>query len=121
MREQIRIALGETLSWRQEDLVPRGHAIECRVYAEDPFRGFSPSPGRISFLREPGGPGVRVDSGVIEGDVVPLDYDPMLAKLIVWAPDRPAAAPRTGCPPMDSKPWSLTRLVSPGTNAVPDG
>ncbi|HHQ49348.1 MAG TPA: ATP-grasp domain-containing protein, partial [Acidobacteria bacterium] len=94
VREQIRIALGETLSWRQEDLVPRGHAIECRVYAEDPFRGFSPSPGRISFLREPGGPGVRVDSGVIEGDVVPLDYDPMLAKLIVWAPDRPAAVER---------------------------
>jgi acetyl/propionyl-CoA carboxylase alpha subunit len=94
VREQIRIALGEPLSWSQEELVPRGHAIECRVYAEDPFRGFAPSPGRITFLREPGGPGVRVDSGVIEGDVVPLDYDPMLAKLIVWAADRGAAVER---------------------------
>ncbi|NOZ94501.1 MAG: ATP-grasp domain-containing protein [Acidobacteria bacterium] len=96
VREQIRIALGEPLSWTQDELVPRGHAIECRVYAEDPFRGFAPSPGRITYLREPGGPGVRVDSGVIEGDVVPLDYDPMLSKLIVWAPDRAAAVRRLG-------------------------
>jgi len=94
VQEQIRIALGEPLSWKQEELVPRGHAIECRVYAEDPFRGFAPSPGRISYLREPGGPGVRVDSGVVEGGVVPLDYDPMLSKLIVWAPDRTAAVQR---------------------------
>ena len=89
--EQIRIALGEPLSIRQEDLVPRGHAIECRIYAEDPLRGFAPSPGVIHHLRRPAGPGVRVDSGVVEGSVVPLDYDPMLAKLVVWGKDRPTA------------------------------
>ena len=94
VREQIRIALGERLSWTQEELRPRGHAIECRVYAEDPFRGFAPSPGKITYLRRPGGPGVRVDSGVLNGSVVPLDYDPMLAKLVVWGSDREAAVRR---------------------------
>jgi len=94
VQEQIRLALGERLSLRQEDLVPRGHAIECRVYAEDPLRGFAPSPGKITLLRRPAGPGVRVDSGVLDGSVVPLDYDPMLAKLIVWAQDRPSAVRR---------------------------
>jgi acetyl-CoA carboxylase biotin carboxylase subunit len=92
--EQIRLALGEGLSWRQEDLAPRGHAVEVRVYAEDPLRGFAPSPGRITVLRRPAGPGVRVDSGVLQGTVVPLEYDPMLAKLVVWAEDRPAAIQR---------------------------
>ncbi len=96
VREQIRIALGEPLSWRQEDLTPRGHAIECRVYAEDPLRNFSPSPGTIQNLAEPSGPGVRVDSGVLQGSVVPLDYDPMLAKLVVWAQDRATAIERLG-------------------------
>jgi acetyl-CoA carboxylase biotin carboxylase subunit len=88
VQEQIQLALGEPLSFRQEDLIPRGHAIECRVYAEDPLRNFAPSPGRISLWVRPGGPGVRLDSGVMAESVVPLDYDPMLAKLIVWAPDR---------------------------------
>jgi acetyl/propionyl-CoA carboxylase alpha subunit len=92
--EQIRIALGESLSLRQEELTPRGHAIECRIYAEDPLRGFAPSPGTITLLRRPDGPGIRVDSGVLLGSVVPLEYDPMLAKLVVWAPDRPAAVDR---------------------------
>lgn len=92
--EQIRIALGEPLSVRQEDLVPRGHAIECRIYAEDPLRGFAPSPGVIQHLQRPAGPGVRVDSGVVEGSVVPLDYDPMLAKLVVWGKDRQTAIQR---------------------------
>ncbi|RLE19731.1 MAG: acetyl-CoA carboxylase biotin carboxylase subunit [Acidobacteria bacterium] len=92
--EQIRIALGEPLSLRQGDLVPRGHAIECRIYAEDPLRGFAPSPGVIQHLQRPAGPGVRVDSGVVEGSVVPLDYDPMLAKLVVWGPDRQTALQR---------------------------
>jgi acetyl-CoA carboxylase biotin carboxylase subunit len=92
--EQINIALGRELSLRQEDLEPRGHAIECRIYAEDPLRNFAPSPGRISLYVRPAGPGVRVDSGVITDSVVPLDYDPMLAKLVVWAPDRPAAVNR---------------------------
>jgi len=74
--------------------VPRGHAIECRIYAEDPLRNFAPSPGRISLWVRPGGPGVRLDSGVIAESVVPLDYDPMLAKLIVWAPNRATAMKR---------------------------
>jgi acetyl/propionyl-CoA carboxylase alpha subunit len=92
--EQINLALGKQLSLRQEDLVPRGHAIECRIYAEDPLRNFAPSPGTITLYVRPAGPGVRIDSGVIAGSVVPLDYDPMLAKLVVWAPDREAAVSR---------------------------
>ncbi|MCK5376743.1 MAG: acetyl-CoA carboxylase biotin carboxylase subunit [Acidobacteria bacterium] len=94
VQEQINLALGEALSLRQNDLVPRGHAIECRVYAEDPLRGFAPSPGKITLLVRPGGPGVRVDSGILAESVVPLEYDPMLAKLVVWAPDRAAAVER---------------------------
>ncbi len=82
-------AAGEPLALRQEDVAPRGHAMECRVYAEDPLHGFSPSPGTIQLLERPGGPGVRVDSGVRAGSLVPLDYDPIVAKLIVWAEDRP--------------------------------
>jgi acetyl/propionyl-CoA carboxylase alpha subunit len=92
--EQISLGLGERLSLRQDELHPRGHAIECRVYAEDPLRGFAPSPGKINLLVSPSGPGVRVDSGVLTGSVVPLEYDPMLAKLVVWAPDRAAAVDR---------------------------
>lgn len=84
----IREALGETLALRQELITPRGHAIECRVYAEDPLRNFAPSPGTIQLLERPGGPGVRVDSGVRSGSLVPLDYDPMLAKLIVFGANR---------------------------------
>jgi acetyl-CoA carboxylase biotin carboxylase subunit len=94
VQEQIHLALGRKLSIRQEDLVPRGHAIECRVYAEDPLRNFAPSPGRINLYVRPAGPGVRVDSGVITDSVVPLDYDPMLAKLVIWAPSRPMAVDR---------------------------
>jgi acetyl-CoA carboxylase biotin carboxylase subunit len=90
----IREALGEALPLQQEALVARGHAVECRVYAEDPLRGFAPSPGTISSLERPHGPGVRVDSGVREGSLVPLDYDPILAKLVVWAEDRPRALAR---------------------------
>jgi acetyl-CoA carboxylase biotin carboxylase subunit len=74
--------------------MPRGHAIECRVYAEDPLRGFAPSPGTVQLLQRPAGPGVRIDSGIREGSVVPLDYDPMLAKLLVWASDRSSALER---------------------------
>jgi acetyl/propionyl-CoA carboxylase alpha subunit len=90
----IRIALGEKLPFDAAGLTPRGHAIECRVYAEDPLRGFAPSPGSISALRLPQGPGVRNDVGVEAGSVVPIDYDPMLGKLIVHAPDRPLAIAR---------------------------
>ena len=94
VREMIHLALGRELSLRQEDLVARGHAIECRVYAEDPLKNFAPSPGKITLLVRPNGPGIRVDSGVFQGSVVPLDYDPMVAKLVVTAPDRPAAVAR---------------------------
>ncbi len=90
--EMIRIALEEPLSWKS--LSPGGHAIECRVYAEDPARGFAPSPGQIRELRLPGGPGVRNDMGIESGGAVPVDYDPMLGKLIVHAPDRAGAIAR---------------------------
>jgi acetyl-CoA carboxylase, biotin carboxylase subunit len=85
---QIRIAQGETLPFRQEDLRQRGHAIECRVYAEDPEQGFLPSPGRILALRPPGGPGVRDDSGVYEGYEVPIHYDPLISKLVAYGYSR---------------------------------
>jgi acetyl-CoA carboxylase biotin carboxylase subunit len=85
---QIRIAQGETLPFKQEDLRQRGHSIECRVYAEDPDHGFLPSPGRILALRPPGGPGVRDDSGVYEGYEVPIHYDPLISKLSVYGYSR---------------------------------
>ena len=92
--EQIHLALGDPLSFRQQDLTPRGHAIECRIYAEDASRGFMPSVGKIQFLRMPAGPGVRNDSGVYEGFDVPVHYDPLLAKLITWGADREEAMAR---------------------------
>lgn len=91
---QIRTAQGEPLPFKQEDIRLRGHAIECRVYAEDPDNGFFPSPGKITRLLQPGGPGIREDSGIYEGCVVPLEYDPMLSKLIAFAPTREAAIAR---------------------------
>jgi acetyl-CoA carboxylase, biotin carboxylase subunit len=91
---QMRIASGEKLPLGQEDVKLRGHALECRIYAEDPENNFFPSPGKITRLVQPSGPGVREDSGVYEGWTVPLDYDPLLSKLIVHAPDRPAALAR---------------------------
>jgi acetyl-CoA carboxylase biotin carboxylase subunit len=90
----IRIALGERLPLDPKRLSPRGHAVECRIYAEDARRGFAPSPGRIEALRLPQGPGVRNDMGVEAGSVVPIDYDPMLGKLIVHGPDRRSALAR---------------------------
>jgi acetyl-CoA carboxylase biotin carboxylase subunit len=91
---QIRVARGEHLPFGQADLRQRGHAIECRVYAEDPDAGFLPSPGRIRALRLPGGPGVRDDSGIYEGYEVPLDYDPLLSKLVAWGYSRQDAIRR---------------------------
>ena len=94
VRWQIRIAAGEELTLRQEDVRWTGSAIECRVYAEDPGNNFFPSPGTISQYAEPGGPGIRVDSGVYAGWTVPIEYDPLLAKLSVWAETRDAAIER---------------------------
>jgi acetyl/propionyl-CoA carboxylase alpha subunit len=91
---QLAIASGEKLTIQQSDIQPRGHAIEVRVYAEDPAKGYMPSPGTILAYGEPTGPGVRVDSGVRAGSQVSAEYDPMLSKLIVHAPDREAARRR---------------------------
>jgi len=92
---QIRIARGERLDLDPESLLsPRAHAIECRIYAEDPENGFLPSPGRIQGLRVPQGPGVRDDSGAYEGGEVPIFYDPMISKLITWGQNRPHAIAR---------------------------
>ena len=88
VREQIRIAAGLPLSHTQEDIVLRGHAIECRINAEDPARNFQPCPGKINFLHLPGGCGVRVDTGLYTGCTLPPYYDSLMAKLIVWAPTR---------------------------------
>ena len=88
---QIRIAAGEKLPFRQEDVLIRGHAIECRIYAEDPDDNFFPSPGKIETLLTPAGPGIRLDSGVYAGWTVPIDYDPLLAKLIACGQDRQQA------------------------------
>jgi acetyl-CoA carboxylase biotin carboxylase subunit len=91
---QIRVASGEALWFAQEDVTLRGVAIECRIYAEDPDNDFTPSPGRITALKRPGGPGVRVDEGVYVGWEVPIYYDPLLAKLVAWAPTRREAIAR---------------------------
>ena len=91
---QLQIAAGERLPFTQEDIHWRGAAIECRISAEDPDNQFFPSPGAIQQLQEPGGPGVRLDSGVYAGWTVPIDYDPLLAKLVVWDQDRIAATGR---------------------------
>ncbi|HEY1596470.1 MAG TPA: acetyl-CoA carboxylase biotin carboxylase subunit [Thermoleophilaceae bacterium] len=94
VREQIRVAAGEELPFKQEDIEIRGHAIECRINAEDASKNFAPAPGKIGSYIEPSGPGVRVDSGAEEGyEVLPL-YDPMIAKLIVWDVDREASTRR---------------------------
>jgi len=91
---QLRIAAGEQLSERVLAATPRGHAIEARVYAEDPYRGFAPVSGRIGAWTMPDGPGVRVDAGIAGGTPLPVEYDPLLAKLMVHADDRPAAVAR---------------------------
>ena len=93
-REQLRVASGFELEYSQEDIQPRGHSIECRINAEDPLNNFNPAPGKITRYAEPSGPGVRIDSGVYEGFTIPPFYDSMIAKLIVWAEDRPRAIER---------------------------
>jgi len=94
VREQLRIAAGERMRVSAGSLLPRGWAIECRITSEDPATGFLPATGRIEYLRVPGGPGIRWDGGVDVGDEITLYYDSLLAKLIVWAPDRAQAIAR---------------------------
>jgi acetyl-CoA carboxylase biotin carboxylase subunit len=94
VKEQLRIASGEVLSLKQSDITMNGAAIECRISAEDPENNFAPSTGKIAELVEPGGIGVRVDSGIHEGFEVPIYYDPLIAKLLVWAPTRKGAIAR---------------------------
>jgi acetyl-CoA carboxylase biotin carboxylase subunit len=91
---QIRIANGDKLPYTQDDIKNRGHAIECRIYAEDPDNDYFPSPGKITLLIAPSGPGIRQDSGMYEGWTVPLDYDPLLAKLIGHGTNREQAIMR---------------------------
>lgn len=94
VKEQIRIAAGEKLRFAQEELKQVGHSIECRIYAEDPDKNFFPCPGMLETVRVPGGPGVRDDSGVFEGFEIPIQYDPMISKLVVWGMDRSEAINR---------------------------
>jgi acetyl-CoA carboxylase biotin carboxylase subunit len=90
----IGIFICERLALRQEEIETRGHAIECRIYAEDPAYNFAPFPGTITLYRPPGGPGIRDDSGVYEGFEVPIYYDPLISKLVAWGKDRPEAIAR---------------------------
>jgi acetyl-CoA carboxylase biotin carboxylase subunit len=94
VQEQLRVAASERLSFRQGDVTLRGHAIECRINAEDPARGFAPSPGRVTRWRPPAGPGVRLDTHCSEGYLVPPYYDSMIGKLIVWGENRAQSAER---------------------------
>jgi acetyl/propionyl-CoA carboxylase alpha subunit len=94
VRAQLLVASGGPLPWRQDDLLQRGHAIEARIYAEDPARQFMPQAGPLLLYREPAMPGVRIDSGYREGDIVPVQYDPLLAKVIATAETRPLAIER---------------------------
>jgi acetyl-CoA carboxylase biotin carboxylase subunit len=91
---QLQVARGEKLTIRQEDVVMRGAALECRVYAEDPDNNFFPSPGKITQLHTPAGPGIRDDSGVYEGWTVPIEYDPLISKLVAWGASREEAISR---------------------------
>ncbi len=94
VKEQILVAMGERLSFKQEDVEFKGHAIECRINAEDPFKNFMPTPGKIEEYRVPGGPGIRVDSHLYSGYEVPKYYDSLIAKLIAWGRDREEAIVR---------------------------
>jgi acetyl-CoA/propionyl-CoA carboxylase, biotin carboxylase, biotin carboxyl carrier protein len=112
VEQQLRVAAGAPLTLRQEQLVPRGHAVEARLYAEDPANGFLPAIGTIRRYREPVGPGVRVDAGVREGDEIGTAYDPMLAKVIAHGPDRAAAIARL------DRALATLELVGVTTNAA---
>jgi len=92
--EQIRIAAGEPLRYRQKDVISQGHAIECRINAEDPSRAFAPNPGRLETFHQPGGPGIRVDTHAYTDYRIPPNYDSLIAKLIAYAPTREEAIAR---------------------------
>ncbi len=109
---QLRIAAGEELPLRQSDVLLAGHAVEARIYAEDPARHFLPSSGRITMFKPPAGEGIRVDAGVASGDAVPPDYDPMIAKIIAQAPTRDGALARLAA--------ALGALVVAGPHTDPD-
>jgi acetyl/propionyl-CoA carboxylase alpha subunit len=94
VREQIALAAGQKLRTRQKDIRWQGAAMECRIYAEDPYHNFLPSPGQISSFFEPSGPGIRNDSGVYAGFTIPVHYDPLISKLIAWGTDRGEAISR---------------------------
>jgi acetyl-CoA carboxylase biotin carboxylase subunit len=94
VKQQLSVAFGQRLELQQDRITMRGSAIECRIYAEDPENNFFPSPGRITRLRTPSGPGVRDDGGVYEGWNVPIDYDPLISKLVAWGASRPEAIAR---------------------------
>src|SRR5258705_8063043 len=94
VRLQIEIAAGARLPVTQEQITWRGSAIECRIYAEDPYNNFLPFPGKITRLTRPHGPGVRLDDSIYEGWTVPMEYDPLLAKLAVWSPTRDTSIAR---------------------------
>jgi acetyl/propionyl-CoA carboxylase alpha subunit len=91
---QLRVAAGERLPWRQDEIVQKGAAVECRIYAEDPAKNFLPSPGTISRLVLPEGEGLRIESGIAEGATVPVHYDPLLVKLVARGADRAEAIAR---------------------------
>jgi pyruvate carboxylase subunit A len=93
-REQLRVASGLEIGYEQSEIHPRGHAIECRINAEDPLNNFAPAPGKLVRYAEPSGPGIRIDSGVYQGFTIPRFYDSMIAKLIIWAEDRNRAIER---------------------------
>ncbi len=112
VKEGVRAAAGEPLAYTQSDVALRGHAIECRVNAEDAARRFAPTPGRITRYQEPSGPGVRVDSGVGAGDEISPAYDPMVAKLIVWDADRAQATRRMLRALHEYEIGGLTTLIS---------
>lgn len=108
VKNQIRIAAGEELLLRQEDIRPQGHAIECRINAENPAQGFRPSPGEIRSLYMPGGPGIRIDSAMYAGCVIPPYYDSMIAKLIAYAPTREEAIAKMR--------WALAEFIVDGVD-----
>jgi acetyl-CoA/propionyl-CoA carboxylase biotin carboxyl carrier protein len=112
VEEQVRVAAGEPLRLTQDDVRLRGHAVEARVYAEDPDQGFLPTGGRALVVREPSGPGIRVDSGITEGSEVGVTYDPMISKVIAWGDDRGAALARL------ERALSETAVVGVGTNVA---